>query len=217
MPSPACTFFARKNCAFCFMCDRRAMNVVDFTMKVFESRGQPSRFKDALRWLGSEFHLPMLEGRPAGITGDKQFRVGVGGPFEYFVRSDLYATLSKPAKIIYSVIRDLSDRDLKARVSYRTLRRHSGIGSDHTIKDALDELVAIHLLEIRKSHAGSLEPFNVYRLTPDDPAFLELANQSCQSNREAITAEVEYYREERLARRRKPKPEPEPEPTTIHS
>jgi hypothetical protein len=205
--NPSLHFLTRKNRATCFGCGGRSMSTIDFVIAVLEYRNLPHTFSDAIRWFGKEFgNLPTLKGRPAGLVRDKPFHVGVAGPFEYFVRSDLYASLTKPAKIIYSVIRDLSDGERKTRIPYRTLRRHAGFGSDHTIKSALDELVAIHLLDIHKSHAGSLEPYNVYRLTPDDPEFLRLANESCQRNREAIATEVEFYREQRLAKRRKPKP-----------
>ena len=185
------------------------MRTIDFVMAVLQSRNLPCDLPAAIRWFQKEFgSLPTLKGRPAGITRDKPYRVGVGGPFEFFVRSGLYGTLSEPARNVYSVIRDLIDADKKARIPYRTMQRYTGIRSRTTLKKKLDELAAVHILKTDKRHAGALEAQNVYTLTPDDPECIRQANELCKTNRDAINAEIEFQREQRLAKRRKTRPTP---------
>jgi hypothetical protein len=204
--NPSLHFLRRKNCAFCFRCDRRAMNPIDFVMAVLASRNQPCRFRDAIKWFRNEFNLPILKGRPAGLTRDKPYRVGVGDDLESLIRSGLFATLSAKAQGILFVIRSLRDDKNRARLPYQTLMRHTGIRSRTTISTATAELEAIHIIEIQKGRTAALEPENIYVYTPNDPRLLQSIQDTAEKNREAITAAVDYYHQEKLAKRRKPKP-----------
>jgi hypothetical protein len=188
-----------KNRAFCFICDRRALSNIDLVMAVLGCD-----FRKAVGWFRREFgSLPLLRGRPAGLTRERPFRVGTGGDLEDVVRSGLYATLSNPARSILQVIQELRETKGAARVPYKSLMRYAGVGSKSTIKAALDELAGIHLLDIHKTHRGSIEPHNVYCLTPHDPELRKLIQEAYDRNRDAIAAECDYYRETKLARRRK--------------
>jgi hypothetical protein len=203
---PSLHFLPRKNCAFCFACgDRYAMNVIDFVMAVFASRKQPCKLPDVIRWFRNEFNVPLLKGRPSGLTRGRPYRVGIGDELEPLIRSGLFATLSAKAQGILFVIRSLRDDKNRARLPYATLRRFTGIGSDTTIKDATGELEAIHIVKIEKGRTAGLEPENVYVYTPNDPRLIQSIQDTAEKNRDAIAAAVDYYRQQKLAKRRKAK------------
>jgi hypothetical protein len=200
---PSLHFLTRKNCATCFGCgDRRAMSTIDFVIAVLKSRNQPHEFPDAIRWFRKEFgNLPTLRGRPAGITRDKPFRVGVGGDLEHLIRSGVFCTLSEKARSILFVIAHLRDERNRAHIPYRTLQRYTGIGSRTTIREKLDELAAIHVIEQLHQPSGAVQPANVYVLTPHHPDLLALINQTFEANRDPIERERAFYREEEKQRR----------------
>jgi hypothetical protein len=207
---PSLHFLERSNRVLCFACDRRAFSTIDFVIAVLESRGQPHDLPAALRWFQKEFgDLPTLKGRPAGITADRPFRVGTAGELEDFIRSGLFATLSPKAVRILFVITQLCDDKRRARLPYQTLMRFTGIRNRTSIKHALDELTAIHIIEIQKGRTVALEPENIYTFTPHNPALIQQMQDTAKQTRAAIAAETEYYREQKKARRRKPKPDHE--------
>jgi hypothetical protein len=182
---------------------RRAMTTIDFVIAVLKSRNLPHQFRDAIRWFQSQFgDLPALRGRPAGIVKVKPFRVGVGGELEHLIRSGVFRILSEKARSILFVISHLRDEHNQAHIPYRTLQRYTGIGSRTTIRAKLDELIAIHVIEQAETRAGSLKPSNVYTFTPYHSDLLTLINQTYENNREAIERDIEFYREEKNARRR---------------
>lgn len=197
--NPSLHFLTRKNCAICFRCDSRAMTNIDFVMAV-----RSCDFRGALRWFRQEYgRLPTLRGRPAGVVRDKPFRVGASGSdLEGLVRSGVFRSLSSKALRVLFVIDNLREDAAVRGIPYRTLLRYTGIGSKTTIKEALDELVALHLLEIRKSDQKSAdpEPRNLYVLTPQDPKLLDLMNQTFRADRDGVDAECNYYRAAKLAR-----------------
>ena len=128
---------------------------------------------------------------------------------EAFVRTGLFATLSSPARSVLAVIRELRDDSGEAALPYATLRRKTGIGSDSTIKRALDQLATLHIIAIRKGRVGILQPPNIYTLTPEHPDLVKLMTDTYRKNRAAIDEECEYRRESKRARRRlNPQPEP---------
>ena len=201
--NPSLHFLPRKNCAFCFHCDARAMSNIDFVMAVLGCS-----FAGAVRWFRENFHnLPTLRGRPAGIVRERPIHVGKGGDLEHLIRSCVLPLLSEKAAILLFIIEQLRDEKGAARVSYATFRRYTGIGSDTTVRQKLKELLDLHIIETRKRRVGPLEPDNVYVLTPDHPDLVELMNRTYRSQREAIDQECEYYREAKRARRRKAKQE----------
>ncbi len=205
---PSLHFFVKRNRAICFGCgDRRAFSNIDLVQGVLRCD-----LRTAIAWFGEHFgHIPTLRGRPAGIATDRPFRVGVGGELEPLMRSGVFATLSNPAVRVLAVIRELRDDRGEARLPYATLRRKAGIGSDTTVKNALDELTALHLIAIRKGRTGVLQPQNIYTLTPDHTDFVRLMTETYRKNSDAIAEECDYRRELRLARRRlNPQPEPDP-------
>jgi hypothetical protein len=144
---PSLHFLTRANRAICFGCgDRRPFSNIDLVMAYLGCD-----FRQAIAWFREHFdHIPTLRGRPAGITGEKPFRVGTGGELEALVRSGVFATLSNPARSVLTVIRELRD-DSEAPIPYATLRRMTGIGSYSTIKRALDQLTRLHIIEFARA------------------------------------------------------------------
>jgi hypothetical protein len=200
---PSLHFFKKKNRAICFGCgDRRAYSNLDLVMGVLDCD-----LPKAIAWFREHFNIPSLRGRPGGVTPEKSFRVGTGGELEAFIHSGVYATLSHPAARVLAVIRELRDENGEAQLPYATIRRKTGIASDTTVKNALDELTGIHLLDTRKGRVGVLQPQNIYRLTPEHPDLVRLMTDTYHNIRADIDRECEYRRELKRARRRR-SPEP---------
>jgi hypothetical protein len=197
---PSLHFLERKNCAICFRCDQRAMSNIDLVMGVLRCD-----FAVALKWFRKEFNnLPTLRGRPAGLVHNKPFRVGLGGELEDVIRSGIFATLTEKAVRVLVVILNLRDSTGRVRISYPELRHATGIGSQSTIRAALDELLRLHLIDQRMTSADSsgLKPKNAYVPTLNHPELLELMRTTFLKNREVVAQQIDYYREAKLNRRR---------------
>lgn len=188
--NPSLHFLPRVNRAICFGCgDRRPFSNIDLVMAALGCN-----FPSAIAWLRERFDVPLLKGRPSGeIVRDRPYRAGTGGDLEALCRSGLLAIMSNPALRVLIVIRELRDENGEAALPYRTLARKTGIRSDTTIKRAIDELKAIHLLNVRKTKpTGVLEAQSIYSLTPDEPLLLDLMRNTYAEQRQSISEEIEY-------------------------
>lgn len=198
--NPSLHFLERKNCAMCFRCDSRAMRNIDLVMAVLHCN-----LPGALKWFREQFgDLPTLRGRPAGLTQNKPFRVGIGGELEDLIRCGFYATLSEKAVRVLDVILHLRDTSGRASLSYPELLHFTGLASRSTIKAALDELIRYHIIERREASADAsgFRPKSTFVPTLKNDDLQELIRHTYSKNRAAVAEEIEYHKQSKLARRR---------------
>jgi hypothetical protein len=211
----------------CFICDDRAYSAIDLVQKVL---GLDTR--SAINWIAARFEVPSIpKGRhlPKADPFRSVSRVGLGGSLEQIIRSGLWAHLTPSERTILPVLCELRDSTKDAfEMSYRGIRRYSGIGSDTTVRAALHHFEQMHLLKIHREReaGGLLRACNSYELTLDDPRLLELMAEYYQCEQEEIEAERQSREEQRNIRRhilaKKPKqndtsdgiPDPDQLPTS---
>lgn len=116
------------------------------------------------------------------------FRVGTGDILEHLVRSGLFSQLTgADAKVLQVLVTFRTDG--VSKISYRGIMQYAGIGSCSAVRDAVRKFEKMHLLTKHARPAQNLRPCNEYRLTPDDPEFLQLANETYQRRRDEIGAQ----------------------------
>jgi hypothetical protein len=85
--------------------------------------------------------------------------------------------------------------------------RYAGVGSRANVSSALKHLQKLHAVQIsRGSRIDVIRECSTYRVTLEDPKFLELCNELYRTTREEIDRERNYRRELRAARAKAARP-----------
>ncbi len=188
----------RRNRAKCFVCDARALSPIDLVMRV-----RNTDLRGALRWITSRYDIPPApKGRHLNTTArwSDRFRIGASGfQLEGLVRSGIWASLSPAQCKIIPVLFAFSDGSTgRVTISYRGLMRYSGVQSQSTISSALKRFRSQGFLRIEpRIDAEGFRDCNTYVLCLNDPAFVELANNTYQLQEEVICQERKLRKIER--------------------
>jgi hypothetical protein len=165
-------------------------------------------FADAVNWIIERFMVPNSRpGRPIGsyAAHAKPYRVGTcGSPFELLVLSGLFGQLSAAESRILVVLWEWQDHETSiTRLSYRAIMRYAGVGSRAKVSNALKRLQKLHVIQIsRGSRIGITRECSTYRVTLEDPKFLELCDEVCRATRQEVERERTFHRELRAARQK---------------
>jgi hypothetical protein len=200
--TPSVGIDTKRNRVRCFVCDELEYSAIDLVQKV---KGLDTY--DAIKWIAARFRvLSIPKGRHLGnaVPFRSVSRVGLGGMLEMVVRSGLWASLTPSEKAVLPVLCALSDHTTEGVcVSYRGIRRFSGIGSDTTVARVLHRFEQMHLLNIhRGKDDDGLRVCNRYELTLDDPRLHQLMTELREWEEKEIDAERQCRREQRNMRRR---------------
>ncbi len=200
---PSLSFHVRKNRARCWVCDQvGAMSTIDLVMGVLGCD-----FTSAVAWICERFAVPSAKrGSPIGPRSSwrPSYRVGTSGSeLEILVRSGLWAQLTPTQQKILPVLLVCPDTQI-IEISYSDLMRYAGVGSRKSIARAVWGLHGLHALRVERGEAvGVVRSVNRYRLTLEDPGFLELLNRVHRRQREEIERERAFRREARLLKNRR--------------
>ena len=203
---PSLHFYERGNRVRCFVCDMRGGHSnIDLVMGVLRIS-----FGEAVRWIAERFAVPNIKlGRPLGHRSGNAvlpYRVGVNGSeFEVLVRSGMFGQFSPADRSILVTLANFRDPDSRlTRMSYAAIGRYAGVGSSATVSGSLKRLARLHAIQIhRGARIGVTRECSAYRVTLDDPKFLDLCNEVYGINRDQIAQERSYRRELRSKRRGK--------------
>lgn len=202
---PSLHFYERKNRVRCFVCDMRGgHSCIDLVMG-----NLGVSFGDAVRWIAERFTVPSIKvGRPLGQREPQPatYRAGVqGSEFEVLVRSGTFGQLTAEARSILVTLAIFRDSDSGlTKMSYAAIARYAGIGSRTSVSKSLKQLARLHAIEIhRGARVGITRECSLYRVTIEDPKFLELCNEICRVSREQIAQERAYRKELRSTRQQK--------------
>jgi hypothetical protein len=88
-------------------------------------------------------------------------------------------------------------------LSYRAIMRYSGVSKMANISSAIKKLSRIHALQVsRGQRIGITRQCSAYRVTLDDPKFLEHCNGVFADARQEIAQEREYHASQKRERQR---------------
>lgn len=120
------------------------------------------------------------------------------------MRSGVWACLTRAQQAILPVLDTFAESDTGiAEISYRGLMRYAGVGSQSSVAAALKRFRQLNIVRIERNGTGDgFRACNRYRLTFDDPAFLEAAANIQQQHREEIKLERAFRAEARDKRRK---------------
>ncbi len=204
---PSLCFLEIKNRARCFVCDMRGGHSnIDLVKHVLEVN-----FPDAVHWIAERFTVPSTKiGRPVGSKSSvvPPYRVLThGSELEVLVRSGMFGQLSAPERSVLITLALFRDPDTELTLmSYAGIMRYAGVGSTATVSDALKRLARFHALEVHcGARVGTTRDCSAYRVTFNDPKFLDLCDKVSQITREQIAEEREYRKGLRLDRMSKPR------------
>ena len=208
---PSLHFHERKNRVRCFVCDMRGGHSnVDLVMGVLDLT-----FGEAVRWIAERFPVPNVKvGRPVGSRAAQAapYRVGVhGSAWEVIIRSGMWGALSAAERSILMVLDYFKDSETGiTRMSYRAIMRYSGVAKMANVSSAIKEFRKMHAAQaIPGPRIGVTRECSSYRVTLDDPKFLDLCNGVCRANREQVAQERDY-RQSLRAKRQQTKPQEKP-------
>src|SRR5205807_7079027 len=93
---------------------------------------------------------------------------------------------------------------------YRAIMRYGGVKKMANVSSAIKELSKMHALQVsRGPRVGITRACSTYRVTLNDPKFLELCNAVCAKARQEIAQERDYRASQKREREqvaRKPNP-----------
>jgi hypothetical protein len=195
--TPSVGIDLRRNRVRCFVCDARLLSTIDLVQSAL---GLDTY--EALLWLAARFDIPSIAKGKHLVSRSKNShgRVGVSAnPLEAIVRSGLWGEMSDVEVRVLEVIVIFLDPDTGlATLSYRALRRFSGVRKDSSISRALRRLANLHVIEVIRGRGGhGLSACNRYRLTVEDTRFVALLNDHYRTTREEIEAERRLRAERR--------------------
>lgn len=203
---PSLRFLEGKNRVRCFVCDMRGGHSnVDLAMGVLGVG-----LREAVLWIAEQFAVPNVKrGRPVGSRPAElaPYRVGVqGSELEVLVRSGVFGRLTAAERSILVTLAIFRDPETSlTRISYAAIARYAGVASRTTISAALKQLARLRAIEVhRGARVGITRECNTYRVTLEDPKFLEFCNGVFSITREQVAQEREYracLRKERCALR----------------
>ena len=201
---PSLCFHGRRNRARCFVCDMRGgFSNVDLVMGVLSIN-----VGCAVAWIADRFAVPNVKpGRPVGKCGKQAqpYRVGVhGSEFEVLVKSGVFGQLTATERSILVSLQVFRDAESGiTTLSYQALLRYSGIGSTASVSRALKNLQRLRAIQVyRGARIGVTRECSTYRVTLEDPAFLEKCNEVFRRTRDEVEQERLYRKQLRSARQR---------------
>jgi hypothetical protein len=201
---PSLQFYERGNRVRCFVCDMLGGHSnVDLVMGVLGFNiGQ------AVRWIAERFDVPNVKpGRPVGRgkVEPAPYNVRLNGPEFYFlIRTGMFGQLSAAERSILPVLEAFRDPDSGlTTLSYQAIIRYSGVSGRTTVSKTLQHLQRLHAIQIHQgARSGITRKCNTYKLTLDDPKFLDLCNKTSKIVREQIAQERSYRSDLRADRER---------------
>jgi len=174
----------------------------------------------AVQWIAERFAVPNVKvGRPIGnsLVSPRPYRVGVhGSEWEVIVRSGMWGAMTTAERSILVTLDQFKDSESGlTRLSYRAIMRYSGVKKMANVSSAIKELSRMHALQVsRGQRIGITRECSAYRVTLDDPKFLELCNGVFADARQEIAQEREYRaslkREHQKSARKTPVKSPRP-------
>jgi len=188
--TPSVGLHFRKNRVKCFVCDAHALSPIDLVMHV---RGV--ELPRAVAWITSRWPVPDLpHGKHVqhGERWPERFRLGTGtSAFEPLIRSGIWSDLAPSDRAILPVLETFAlANSRQVTISYRGISRYSGIRSPTTVSLSLKRLRALRILSITNTRGNDgFRTCNTYRITLDDPQFLQLAQRAYEAHLEAIAQE----------------------------
>jgi hypothetical protein len=201
---PSLHFYERRNRVRCFVCDMRGgHSSIDLVMGV-----RRIDFPLAVRWIADRFIVPDVRvGRPVGNdpTSVKPYRVGVrGSEWEVIVRSGMWGAMTVAGRSVLLTLDCFKDPDSGlARLSYRAIMRYSGVKKMANVSSAIKELSRMQALQVsRGQRIGVTRECSAYRVTLDNPKFVELCNRLFSDARQKIAQEREYRASQKRERER---------------
>jgi hypothetical protein len=191
---PSLSFFEKRNRCRCFVCDMRGGHSnIDLVMGVLDCD-----LGSAVQWIAERFTVPNIKvGRPSGtdLASPPPYRVGVhGSEWEVIVRSGMWGALTAAERSVLLTLDKWQDIESgMTRISYQAIMRYSGVGKRANVASAIKELRKIHAVQsVPGLRCGLVRECSNYRVTLNDPKFLELCNAVFTSARKEIAQEREY-------------------------
>lgn len=207
---PSLRFLERKNRVRCFVCDMRGgHSCVDLVMGVLGVG-----VREAVVWIAERFVVPNVKrGRPVGSRPVElaPYRIGVqGSQFEVLVRSGVFGQLTAAERSILVTLAVYRDPETcLTTISYAAISRYSGVASRTSISTALKQLARLRAIEVHRGvRLGITRNCNTYRVTLEDPKFLQLCNEVFRITREQVAQERDYRAYLRKGRRALRSPNP---------
>jgi hypothetical protein len=201
---PSLSFFEKRNRCRCFVCDTHGGHSnVDLVMGVLNCD-----LGSAVRWIAERFTVPNIKvGRPSGNTlaSPAPYRVGVhDSEWEVIVRSGMWGALTAAERSVLLTLHQWQDVETGlTRLSYRAIMRYSGVAKTGNVSGAIKKLKKIHALQsVPGLRVGLVRECSAYRVTLDDPKFLEHCNSVYTSARQEITQERKYRASQKANRQR---------------
>jgi hypothetical protein len=159
-----------------------------------------------LKWIAERFPVPNIKpGRPVGARGEgpRPHRVGAqGSELEFVVRSGMWGELYPAERSILVAL--LAFRDLEtglSQLSYAALSRYAGVHSPATIAKSLKRFARLHAIELHPgARIGITRTCSSYRVTLEDPKFVEHCNNVYRAARETVANERAHRKELRSQR-----------------
>ncbi len=216
---PSLSFFEKRNRCRCFVCDMKGGHSnIDLVMGVLEIE-----IGDAVRWIAERFPVPNVKaGRPVGNGSafPMPYRVGVhGSEWEVIVRSGMWGAMTPAERSILVTLDHFRDSESGlTRLSYRGITRYSGVAKMANVSSAIKKLSRMHALQVnRGQRIGITRECSTYRVTLDDPKFLELCYAVFADARKEIAQEREYRASQKRERERAARERQKPSSRTAAS
>jgi hypothetical protein len=191
---PSLSFFEKRNRCRCFVCDMRGGHSnVDLVTGVLDCD-----LGSAVQWIAERFTVPNIKvGRPSGtdLASPAPYRVGVhASEWEVIVRSGMWGALTAAERSVLLTLDKWQDIESgMTRPSYQALMRYSGVAKRANVASAIKELRKIRAVQsVPGLRCGLMRECSAYRVTLNDPKFLELCNAVFASARKEIAEEREY-------------------------
>jgi hypothetical protein len=201
---PSLHFYERRNRVRCFVCDMRGgHSSIDLVMGTLGID-----FAQAVRWIAERFPVPNVKiGRPVGnaLAAPMPYRVGIhGSAWEVIVRSGTWGAITAAERSILATLEYCKDVDSGLTLmSYRAIMRYSGVKKMANVSAAIKSLCRMGALQVvRGQRIGITRECSVYRVTLDNPKFLELCNTVFTDARQEIEQEREYRASQKRERER---------------
>jgi hypothetical protein len=198
---PSLYFHERRNRVRCFVCDMKGgHSPIDLVMGVLGID-----MGSAVRWISDQFTVPNAKpGAPLGTRHHqaKPYRVDLSSQLQVLVRSGLFGQLSAAESRTLVTLEIFKDPDTGlSNLSYQAIMRYSGVASRRNVSRALAQLQRLHALQINRGlRVGITRQTSTYRVTLDDPKFLDFCNSVATAAREEIARERAFRRDLRQSR-----------------
>ncbi len=201
---PSLSFHEKRNRCRCFVCDMKGGHSnVDLVMSVLDCD-----LGSAVQWIAERFAVPNIKvGRPSrtALASPTPYRVGVhGSEWEVIVRSGMWGAMTGAERSILVTLDYCKDADSGlTRMSYRAIQRYSGVAKPGNVASAIKELCRMGALQVhRGQRIGITRECSAYRVTLDNPKFLELCNGVFSAARQDVAQEREYRASQKRERER---------------